>query len=89
MTHVRSAENIVQSNRSAEYLDILLTKLQDSRPHVKLMAYLVSISATRKLAGDGQTAFAQKLLDAMDINEISGIDDNSQEHLALSVSIET
>ncbi|KAF8901036.1 armadillo-type protein [Gymnopilus junonius] len=80
------AENVVNSSCPDETMDTVLTKLHESRLHVKLMGYLVTLAIIRKLSGECQIAFAQKVLAIIALNELSGIDDHSQEHLALGSS---
>jgi len=79
-------DNIVKSSHSAQYINHVVDKLCDSRPHVKLMGYLIAGKVVGKLAGDCQVEVAHRFMDAMNIKELPTIDDLSQEHLALIVS---
>ncbi|KAF9480276.1 hypothetical protein BDN70DRAFT_905831 [Pholiota conissans] len=78
------ADNILGCNRSSVHVDSVLSKLQDSQPHVKLMSYLITLSLLKNTSGLHQTEIAHKTLNFLKIDEFSGIDDMSQEHLTLN-----
>ncbi|KDR78387.1 hypothetical protein GALMADRAFT_245550 [Galerina marginata CBS 339.88] len=78
------AVNIINSSRFSVHLDTLLSKLRGAFPHVQLMGYLITLSLVRKLSGERQVEVAQKIMGIMALKELSGIADDSQEHLALN-----
>lgn len=75
----------MKSDHFTEHLETLISKLTDSHPHIKLMGYLVATALVKQLSGDRQVDVAHQILATMNLNELSGIDDSSQEHLALGV----
>ncbi|KAF8966928.1 armadillo-type protein [Flammula alnicola] len=77
------AENIMSSDRFSAHLDSVISKLQDCHPYVKLMGYLIALALIKKLSGGHQIEIAHKILGVMAIDQLSGIDDMSQEHLTL------
>ncbi|PPQ90282.1 hypothetical protein CVT25_013107 [Psilocybe cyanescens] len=77
------AGNIMKSVHFSEHFEALLGKLKDSHSHVKLMGYLVALALVKKLSGDRQIDVAHEIIATIDLNELSGVDDSSQEHLAL------
>jgi U3 small nucleolar RNA-associated protein 10 len=78
-------DNILASDRLEAYVDSVIDKLQDSQPHVKLLGHLIATSLIKKLSGVDQVEIARKILSLMRIDELSGIDDTSQEYLTLNV----
>lgn len=78
-------DNIIASDRLEVYVDSVISKLQDSQPHVKLLGHLIATSLINKLSGVDQVEIACKVLSLMRIDELSGIDDTSQEYLTLNV----
>jgi U3 small nucleolar RNA-associated protein 10 len=78
-------DNIIASDRLEAYVDSVISKLQDSQPHVKLLGHLIATSLIKKLSGVDQVEIARKILSLMRIDELSGIDDTSQEYLTLDV----
>lgn len=78
--------NIIKSVHFSEHFEALLGKLKDSHPHVKLMGYLVALALVKKLSKDRQIDVAHEIIATINLNELSGVDDSSQEHLALGVS---
>ncbi len=81
-----SSENIINSDRLIIDADSVIEKLSDSRPHVKLLSHLIALSLIKTLSGEYQIELAQKVLSLMNLDELAGIDDLSQEHLTLNVS---
>ena len=81
-----SSENIIDSDRSIINANSVVKKLSDSRPHVKLLSHLIALSLIKTLSGEHQIELAQKVLSLMNLDELAGIDDLSQEHLTLNVS---
>ncbi|KAF4611649.1 hypothetical protein D9613_003824 [Agrocybe pediades] len=78
------ADNIVKSSKSSEHIKLVIEKLGDSRPHVKLMGYLIAPKIVRKLSGAPQVDVALQFMEAMGLTDLPAIDDLSQEHLALA-----
>ncbi|KAF9553866.1 hypothetical protein CPC08DRAFT_672807 [Agrocybe pediades] len=77
-------DNIVKSSKSSEHIKLVIEKLGDSRPHVKLMGYLIAPKIVRKLSGAPQVDVALQFMEAMGLTDLPAIDDLSQEHLALA-----
>lgn len=79
------SENITSSDSFLSRVDSVINKLRDSHPYVKLMGHLIALSLIKILSGERQIEVAQKVLALMNLDELSGIDDLSQEHLTLNV----
>ena len=56
-----------------------MSKLTDSNPYISLMSHLIALGLIRKLSGEHQLEVAQKIIDTMNLEQLSGIDASSQE----------
>ena len=83
---MHAPDNILISDRLPIYLDSLVGKLEDARPHVKLLGYLIALSLVKKSSGKPQIEMARRFMDVMGLNELPDIDDLSQDHLTLEVN---
>ncbi|KAF8797612.1 hypothetical protein BYT27DRAFT_7204423 [Phlegmacium glaucopus] len=72
------AENILSSDRFSTHFDTLMSKLTDSNPYISLMSHLIGLGLIRKLSGEHQLEVAHTIVDAMKLEQLSGIDDFSQ-----------
>ena len=79
-------ENIISSDRFPIHINTLMSKLTDSNPHVSLMSHLIALGLIRKLSGEHQLEVAQKIIDTMNLEQLSGIDALSQEDNTPEVS---
>lgn len=79
------SENLLKSPRFPQHFELLIAKFKDSHPHVKLLGHLIGISLIRQSTGSRQIESAYKIMQTINLSELSGIDDLSQEHLALEV----
>ena len=86
LTIPRAPDNILVSDRLPIYLDSLIGKLEDARPHVELLGYLIALSLIKKSSGQSQIEMARKFLDVLGLDELPDIDDLSQDHLTLEVN---
>jgi U3 small nucleolar RNA-associated protein 10 len=76
-----ASDSILISDRLPIYLDSLVGKLEDARPHVKLMGYLIALSLIKKSSGKPQIEMARRFMDVMGLDKLPNIDDLSQDHL--------
>ncbi|KAF9526013.1 hypothetical protein CPB83DRAFT_877003 [Crepidotus variabilis] len=79
----RLAENIVKSAHFSKHCDFIILQLQHDIAHVKLMAYLIMLAVIKNTSGVRQLELATQVIDTMAMEQLSGVDDFSQEHLAL------
>ena len=56
-----------------------MSKLTDSNPYISLMSHLIALGLIRNLSGEHQLEVAQKIIDTMNLEQLSGIDALSQE----------
>jgi U3 small nucleolar RNA-associated protein 10 len=63
-----------------------MSKLTDSNPYISLMSHLIGLGLIRKLSGKHQLELAHKIVDAMKLEQLSGIEDLSPEKNLLDVS---
>jgi U3 small nucleolar RNA-associated protein 10 len=63
-----------------------MLKLTDSNPYISLMSHLIALGLIRKLSGEHQLEVAQKIIDTMNLEQLSGIDALSQEENVDEVS---
>jgi len=63
-----------------------MSKLTDFNPHISLMSHLIALGLIKKLSGEHQLEVAHAIVDAMKLEQLSGIDDLSQEQNTLEVS---
>jgi U3 small nucleolar RNA-associated protein 10 len=56
-----------------------VSKLTDPNPYISLMSHLIALGLIRKLSGDHQVEVAHRIVDVMKLEQLSGIDDLSQE----------
>ncbi|KAG7447396.1 uncharacterized protein BT62DRAFT_967377 [Guyanagaster necrorhizus] len=73
----RIAENILSSNNFSHHLDELIAKFNDSNAYVRILAYLVTRSLLRRLSGSHQINAAHKALRALDLEQLSKVEDLS------------
>ncbi|RDB23790.1 U3 small nucleolar RNA-associated protein 10 [Hypsizygus marmoreus] len=71
------ARNILKSNNYTAHLNMLISKLRDTNPHVKVLSYLIVRSLLRQLSGEHQVDAAQRVLDLIDVEELAGMEDLS------------
>jgi U3 small nucleolar RNA-associated protein 10 len=67
-------ETILLSDKYAERLDSLLLKLSHPDPHGRNLAYLVTRALFVMISGENQIDVAQRVLDAMTITTLDGMD---------------
>jgi hypothetical protein len=60
-------------------------KLRDDNSHVRLLGYLIALELIKKSSGPQQVDVAEQILSGLGIDKLVGVDDLSQEHLALEV----
>lgn len=72
-------ENILISNSYPVHFDALVTNLQDSNSHVRALSYLIVRALLGHLSGGQQLDAAHKILKAMALDRLSGIEDLSAE----------
>ena len=63
-----------------------MTKLRDENSHVRSLSYLIGLALVKKSTGHQQIDIGEHILSAMGVDALAGIDDLSQEHLALEVN---
>jgi U3 small nucleolar RNA-associated protein 10 len=68
-------ENILASNDYAQHLTSLLKKMQDADPYTSAMAHLVARALVARLSGERQIHAAGKMLDAMHLETLDGMED--------------
>ncbi|KAK0200852.1 hypothetical protein DFS33DRAFT_1386800 [Desarmillaria ectypa] len=73
----RMAENILSSNNFSHHLDELMAKFNDSNAYVRILAYMVARSLLRRLSGSHQIDAAHKALRALDLKQLSKVEDPS------------
>ncbi|KAK0216141.1 armadillo-type protein [Armillaria fumosa] len=73
----RMAENILSSNNFTHHLDGLIVKFNDSNAYVRIFAYMVARSLLRRLSGSHQIDAAHKALRALDLEQLSKVEDPS------------
>lgn len=73
----RMAENILSSNNFSHHLDELIIKFNDSNAYVRIFAYMVARSLLRRLSGSHQIDAAHKALRALDLEQLSKVEDPS------------
>ena len=56
-----------------------MSKLTDSNPYISLMSHLIALGLIRELSGEHQLEVAQKIIDTVNLEQLSGIDALSQE----------
>lgn len=78
-------DNILRSESLSVYLASVAAKLSDDNSYIRLLAHLISLALITNSSGGNQMDIVEKLWSAMAINELSGIDDLSREHLGLEV----
>jgi U3 small nucleolar RNA-associated protein 10 len=71
---MRAIESTLVSNERAKLLKSLLLKLSDPDPHARNLAYLVTRALLGLLSGEDQVDAAQRVLDAMAITTLEGMD---------------
>ncbi|KAK0447887.1 uncharacterized protein EV420DRAFT_1647628 [Desarmillaria tabescens] len=73
----RMAENILSSNNFSHHLDELMAKFNDSNAYVRILAYMIARSLLRRLSGSHQIDAAHKALRALDLEQLSKVEDPS------------
>jgi len=68
---------ILISDRLSIHLESLVSMLEDARPYVKLMGYLIAPPLVKKSPGKPQIELARKFIDAMGLGELPDIDNSS------------
>jgi U3 small nucleolar RNA-associated protein 10 len=61
------------------------TKIRDDNSHVRSLGYLIALALIKKSSGNQQVDIAEQILSGLGVDEFAGVDDLSQEHLALEV----
>jgi hypothetical protein len=67
-------ETILASNEHTKRFESLLLKLSDPDPHARNFAYLVTRALCGMVAGENQIDTAQRVLDAMALTTLEGMD---------------
>lgn len=78
-------ENIIKSEHFSVYLSSIGAKLSDDNSYTRLLAHLISFALITNSPGESQMDVVEKFWSILAINELSGVDDLSQEHLILEV----
>lgn len=76
--------NILKSNSYSVHFEALVKKLQDASHHTRVLGYMITTALLRLLSGEHQLDAAHRVLDAMKIEELSGIEDVSLQTQNLS-----
>jgi U3 small nucleolar RNA-associated protein 10 len=79
------SENIIHSNNVSANLEAVTTKLCDDNPHVRLLGHLIALALLNKSPRHLQVDIGEQILACMGVADLTGVDDLSQEHLALEV----
>lgn len=66
-----ASENIHVSNNYTSYFAVLLSKLDDSNTHVRVLTYLITRSLLTRLSGQHQIDAAHNILRTMDLQHLS------------------
>jgi U3 small nucleolar RNA-associated protein 10 len=69
-----ATETILASNEHPKRLENLLLKLSDPDPHARNLAYLVTRALCGRIAGENQIDTAQRVLGAMALTTLEGMD---------------
>jgi U3 small nucleolar RNA-associated protein 10 len=59
----------------AQHLTSVLEKMQDADPHTRALAHLVARALLGRLSGEKQIDAARKMLDAMHLETLDGMED--------------
>ncbi|KAF7321073.1 U3 small nucleolar RNA-associated protein 10 [Mycena chlorophos] len=70
------AENIMASNQFSAHLNAFVRKLQDSDPHVRVLAFLVVRALLVRLEGRHQIDAANQALEALNVQQLPEVDDS-------------
>ena len=62
-----------------------MTKLRDENSHVRSLSYLITLALVKKSSGHQRIDIGEHILPGMGVDALAGVDDLSQEHLALEV----
>ena len=76
-------DNIIHASADVE---AVMTKLRDENSHVRSLNYLIALALVKKSSGRQQIDIAEHILSGMGVDALAGVDDLSQEHLALEVN---
>ncbi|KAF9468309.1 hypothetical protein BDZ94DRAFT_1246474 [Collybia nuda] len=82
------ARNILKSNNYSVHFEELFKKLQDSNHHTRILGYMITLSLLRSLSGEHQLEAVHKVLDVMNIEELTGFEDASLQNNDLSYVID-
>jgi U3 small nucleolar RNA-associated protein 10 len=67
-------ETIFASNEHTKRFESLLLKLSDPDPHARNLAYLVTRALCGRVTGENQIDTAQRVLDALALTTLEGMD---------------
>lgn len=74
-TVLSCTDNIQNSKEFSSHLDFLLSQLRNVNPYPRALAYLVSRALLSRLSGSLQLDVGHKLLKAIDLVSLDGMDD--------------
>ena len=72
-------ENILMSNSYSEHFDNFLKKLGDRDPHTRIFGHLIIRSLLSLLSGRNQIEAAYRVLQVLDLGELTGDVPSSKE----------
>ncbi|KAF9034474.1 hypothetical protein BDZ89DRAFT_1158021 [Hymenopellis radicata] len=67
----KADNNILSSNDFSHHVDDLVTKLRDTNGHVRLLACIIARALLRRLTGSHQVNTAQKIVQALDLDQLA------------------
>ncbi|KAL0952425.1 hypothetical protein HGRIS_006698 [Hohenbuehelia grisea] len=70
------AESILKSNVFLEHLDLLVAHLRNPNAHVRALGYLITRALLNQLSGEHQIQAAFKVMQAMDLKQLGGMDES-------------
>ncbi|KAF7297329.1 U3 small nucleolar RNA-associated protein 10 [Mycena indigotica] len=73
---IKLAENIIASNHFSTHLNALTRKLQDSDPHVRVLAYLIVRELLPRLEGKHQIDAANQVIEAINVQKLPELDES-------------
>ncbi|KDQ54552.1 hypothetical protein JAAARDRAFT_135194 [Jaapia argillacea MUCL 33604] len=72
---VKMAESILASNNFAHHFDFILSKLQDSNPHARNLALLITRALLCLMSGENQIEAAGRVLDCLGVGTLDELGD--------------
>ena len=74
-----ATDNIMLSEKPSDHIDFVLGVLNDANPNARVLGYLVTRALLGKLSGQHQLSVAQRAIQAMAIESLSGMEDFMKE----------